>query len=173
MPLWPRWLTGWCRVSELQDVRLDDLEPARYDPDQITDLLNAVNHAQREVEHERRLRIAAEESRTRVPFKVGGYGMFNRPDRWEADSRSSLPDWFKVASYCHTHHGKDGHCHIEGEFGATILGKPVKPPNVTRLIRRAVDEGQLAEGSNPRCLVAPYFSRYMTTGDVWSDCDRH
>ncbi|WP_139765944.1 hypothetical protein [Gordonia sp. i37] len=115
----------------------------------------------------------AEQKDTSSLFKLGGYGMFNRPWLWKMLKASTMADWIKVAAYCWTHHGMDGHCRVRGDFGPIVLGKTVTASNASRLVKRAVQEGALGVGSNPRCLVAPWGVRFRTTADVYSSCGLH
>ncbi|MBM7279306.1 hypothetical protein JTZ10_16270 [Gordonia rubripertincta] len=118
-------------------------------------------------------RYVEEAKKARSPFKRGGFGMFNRPWLWRSVSRSKLPQRFKVVFYCWTHHGKDGHCTIKGDLGSVVLGQRLTASNAAKLVSLAVGEGLLGEGSNTRCLIAPWGVRYMTTDDVSSQCGLH
>ena len=63
--------------------------------------------------------------------------------------------WQRLAFYCYANMKPGGRC----ELGPGLLQDFMESSkgNVGKMIRRAVDEGWLAEGSGERCLIAPTY----------------
>lgn len=152
-------------ITDLHDIDslavVDGAEDdVRIPVDQFQELMRQVQQAE-----------YRSEQRAPSSFKTGGYGMFNRPWMWHFAKSAKFDAWLHIAFYCWTHHGKDGHCPIRGDLGQVVLGK--NTTNGARTVKTAVGFGALAEGSNTRCLIAPWGVRYRTTKDVSSGCGLH
>lgn len=67
--------------------------------------------------------------------------------------------WQRVAYYCYAHMKPGGRC----ELAPYELQDAMESSkgNVGKQIRRAIDEGWLAEGSGERCLIAPTYEVQM------------
>ncbi|MGX7693576.1 hypothetical protein [Gordonia polyisoprenivorans] len=117
---------------------------------------------------------AARKAVQQNPFKrPPGFTMVHRESTWKTVAASSFDQRAKMVMYAWTHMRKDGHCPIRGNLGSVIFGKKVRSDNANNLVRRAVEEGFLAEGSNTRCLILPWGVRYMSTADTHSGCSLH
>lgn len=65
----------------------------------------------------------------------------------------------------------DGHCQLAPGQIEEVLG--MHHANINRLIRKAMDEGVLAPGSNRRCLILPHEVIRVAPGSPDRTCDRH
>lgn len=121
-------------MSELQDVRIDELEtidvPA-WDSD-------------------------AYSART---ADSNLFDMIGRTflGRLSADDR--LPAWQVAALHCWANIDRRGHCPMPAGELTSMLGKK-SDRDTRKVVAEAVRRGWLAPGSNDRCLIAPYEVTY-------------
>lgn len=74
----------------------------------------------------------------------------------------NLPSWLRVAHFHRAYMKRGGHCETSRAELADLLG--CHPNNVTRAVDRAVENGYLAQGSNPNTLKAPFDVKFNHGG---------
>lgn len=100
---------------------------------------------------------------------------------WEERSGDpQMPQWLRVASLAYGKHKANGHAQFRRGQIALVLatvdpqtGEVLPDLNVGRAIRRAVQYGWLAEGSNVRCLIVPSHAISGPMGNQYAPCPDH
>lgn len=87
-------------------------------------------------------------------WMAGGFNMVERK-LFERLSAGPVPAWQKAALYCLANIDRRGHCPLPSGELTRLLGKK-SDVDTRKVVRKAVENGWLAGGSNDRCLIAPY-----------------
>lgn len=106
-------------------------------------------------------------------YMAGGFNMVERKLFARLACDPSMPKWQQAAMHCWGHMDRRGHCPLPAGKLTEILGKK-SDVDTRKEVRKAISKGWLAEGSNDRCLVAPYGVVYKAGNwKLRGECEFH